>query len=89
MTEDKTIKILIASQLSERKFEQTPGDSVGQRSLQSMGSQRVRPDLATEQQGNIWFTDFLCHFIPIHFIGFLLVPHEGEQNIYPKHTSLA
>ena len=53
MTEDKTIKILIASQLSERKFEQTPGDSIGQRSLQSMGSQRVRPDLATEQQGNI------------------------------------
>ena len=43
------MKILIASQLNEHEFEQTPGDSVGQRSLQSTGSQRVRSDLATKQ----------------------------------------
>ena len=40
-------------QLSEHEFEQTLGDSGGQRSpivLQSTGSQRVGHDLATEQQ---------------------------------------
>ena len=39
-------------QLKGHKFEQTPGDSEGQESqaLQSMGSQRVRRDVATEQQ---------------------------------------
>ena len=40
-------------QLSEHEFEQTLGDSGGQRSpsvLQSTGSQRFGHDLATEQQ---------------------------------------
>ena len=38
-------------QLNGHEFEQTPGESEGQRSLlQTMGSQRVGPDLATEQQ---------------------------------------
>ena len=32
------------------EFEQAPGDSKGPGVLQSMGSQRVRHDLATEQQ---------------------------------------
>ena len=39
--------------LNGHEFEQTPGDSEGQGSLassQPMGSQRVRHDLATEQQ---------------------------------------
>ena len=37
-------------QFNGHEFEQTPGDSEGQGSvLQSMGSQRVRHDLATEQ----------------------------------------
>ena len=37
-------------QLNGHEFEQTPGDSEGQRSLQSTGLERVRGDLATEQQ---------------------------------------
>ena len=37
-------------QLNGHEFEQTLGDGEGQGSLQSMGSQRVRQDLATEQQ---------------------------------------
>ena len=37
-------------QLNGHEFEQTAGDSEGQRSLQSMGSQRAGHDLATEQQ---------------------------------------
>ena len=36
--------------LSGYEFEQTQGDSDGQRSLAFMGLQRVRHDLATEQQ---------------------------------------
>ena len=38
-------------QLSEHEFEQIPGDSEGQGGLvfQSMGFQRVRDDLTTEQ----------------------------------------
>ena len=38
------------------EFEQTPGDGEGQRSLavmQSMGSQRIGHNLATEQEDNI------------------------------------
>ena len=35
--------------LNGYEFEQTPGDDKGQGSLQSMGSQRVRHDLVTEQ----------------------------------------
>ena len=37
-------------QLNGQEFEQTPGDNEGQGSLQSMGSQRVNYDLATEHQ---------------------------------------
>ena len=39
-------------QLNGHEFEETPGDSEGQGSLawQSMGSQRVEHNLATEQQ---------------------------------------
>ena len=39
-------------QLNREEFEQTPGDGEGQGGhlLQFMGSQRVRHDLATEQQ---------------------------------------
>ena len=37
-------------QLNGHEFEQTPGDNEGQGSLQSMGSQRVNYDLATEHQ---------------------------------------
>ena len=36
--------------LNGHESEQTLGDSEGQGSLQSMGSQRVRHDLVTEQQ---------------------------------------
>ena len=32
------------------EFEQSPGDSEGQRSLESMGLQRIGLDLATEKQ---------------------------------------
>ena len=35
--------------LNGREFEQPPGDSKGQGILQSMGSQRVRQELAAEQ----------------------------------------
>ena len=40
------------NQLNVHEFEQTPGNSGGQRRLmlQSMRSQRIRHDLATEQQ---------------------------------------
>ena len=37
-------------QLNGHEFEQTPGDSEGQRSLASMWSQKVGHDLGTEQQ---------------------------------------
>ena len=37
-------------QFNGHEFEQTLGDSGGQRSLMSMGSQRVGLDLASEQQ---------------------------------------
>ena len=37
-------------QLNGHEFEQTLGDSEGQGVLQSMGSQRVKHDLVTEQQ---------------------------------------
>ena len=37
-------------QLDGHEFEQTPGDGKGQRSLVFMGSQRVKQDLAIEQQ---------------------------------------
>ena len=42
----------ITDPLNGREFEQTPGDSAGQEPgmLQSMRLQRVRHDLATEQQ---------------------------------------
>ena len=36
--------------LDGHEFEQTAGDSEGQRSLQSMGSQRAGHDLRTQQQ---------------------------------------
>ena len=39
--------------LNGHDFEQTLGDGEGQRSL-SMGSQRVRHDLVTEQQQTEW-----------------------------------
>ena len=38
----------------DTEFEQTLGDGEGQGSLQSMGSQRVRHDLVTEQQQNLY-----------------------------------
>ena len=50
--------------LNGQQFEQTLGDSEGQRSsglLQSMGSQRVRHNLATEQQ----FTSYFCASISV------------------------
>ena len=37
-------------QLNGHEFEQTLGDSEGQGSLASMGSQRVRHNLVTEQE---------------------------------------
>ena len=37
-------------QLNGHEFEQTPGDGEGPGVLQSMGSQRVKHNLATEQQ---------------------------------------
>ena len=40
----------LAHRLIRHEFEQTLGDSGGQRSLVSMGSQRVGPNLETEQQ---------------------------------------
>ena len=43
-------------QLSEHEFEQTPGDSEGQRNLaycSPWGCKRVRHDLATEQEQKI------------------------------------
>ena len=36
-------------QLNAHEFEQTPGDSDRQRSLMSMGWQRIRQDLGAEQ----------------------------------------
>ena len=48
MTEDEMVGW--HHQLDEHEFEQTPGDSEGQGNLVSMGSQRVRHDLAIEQQ---------------------------------------
>ena len=51
-TKDEIMKILIASQLNEHEFEQTPGDSEGQGSLVccSPCGLRVGHYLATEQQ---------------------------------------
>ena len=53
-------------QLNGHESEQTPGDNEGQRGLgaQSMGSQRVRHDLATEQQPQCNWKD-----IPYLWIG--------------------
>ena len=50
MTEDEIVGWHY--QFNGHEFEQTLGDSEGQESLmlQSMGSQRVKHDLATEQQ---------------------------------------
>jgi len=56
-------KIGYNHQLNGHEFEQTLGDSGGQRSLvlQSMGSQRVRHNLLTEQQqSRIDIRDTLC-----------------------------
>ena len=44
-------------QLNEHESEHTLGDGEGQGSLLSLGSQRVRQDLATEQQH---LTNALC-----------------------------
>ena len=41
-------------QLNGHESEKTLGDGEGQGSLQSMGSQRVRHDLVTEQQQNLY-----------------------------------
>ena len=51
MTEDEMVRQ--HHQLNEHESEQTPGDSEGQGSLacfKSMGWQKVRHDLVTEQQ---------------------------------------
>ena len=61
MTEEKMIEY--HHQLNGHEFEQTLGDSGGQRSLvlQSMGSQRVGHNLLTEQQqSRIDMRDTLC-----------------------------
>ena len=50
MTEDEVVGW--NHQLKGHESEQTPGDSLGQGSLGSMGLQRVGHDLATEQQPN-------------------------------------
>ena len=57
MTEDEMVGW--HHRLNGHEFEQTPGDSEGQGSLgvlQSMGSQRIGHDLATEQQQLSWKT---------------------------------
>ena len=48
MTEDETVGW--HHRLKGHEFEKTLGDSEGQEVLQSMGSQRVRHNLVTEQQ---------------------------------------
>ena len=61
VTEEKMIEY--HHQLNGHEFEQTLGDSGGQRSLvlQSMGSQRVGHNLLTEQQqSRIDMRDTLC-----------------------------
>ena len=50
-------------QLNGHEFEQTPEDNGGQRSLVSMESQRVRHELATEQQQ---YYCHLCHRLIDH-----------------------
>ena len=41
-------------ELNGHESEQTLGDSEGQGSLASLGSQRIRHNLATEQQQQTW-----------------------------------
>ena len=51
MTEDEMVGW--HHQLNEHESEKTLGDSEGQGSLVSIGSQRVRHDLATKQQPSL------------------------------------
>ena len=75
---------------SGHEFEQTPGDSEGQGSLQSLGSQRVRHDSVTEQQqADPWRG---LHFVgldtPVTFVrasffkSFICSGHEGSSWLY-------
>ena len=68
MTEDEMVGW--HHRLNGHEFEQTLGDTEGLGSLgmpQSMGSQRVRQDLATEQQVSFYnrvFLEFLFFIFP-------------------------
>ena len=59
--------------LDGQEFEQTPGGSEGQGSVQQCtGSQRLRHDLATEQQKTMF--NFMYHLkMPPHFLNEICV----------------
>ena len=61
MTEDEMVGW--SHQFDRHEFERTPGDSEGQGSLaccsQSMGSQRVRHDLETEQRITLMSMEYM------------------------------
>ena len=70
----------MASKLKEHVFKQTQGDSEVQRKpgvLQSMGLQRFRHDLGTEQQHN------LIHFYYIH------ISIKSKKAMAPYSSTLA
>ena len=61
--------------------EQTPGDSEGQGKhgmLQFLGSQRVRHDLATEQQTTMGLTKLNPWRMAVSFATQLVFPFQGE-----------
>ena len=74
--------------LNGHEFEQTPGDGEGQGSLvlQSMGSQRVGHDLATEQQVlSYWIQSSVWSTEVAQFIYFTLINYTRRQNLFQKH----